>query len=150
MPQSLSSVLIHLVFSTKSRHPYITNDIETELYAYLATIFRACDSPVLKIGGVADHIHVLFALSRTKTIAEVVEEIKKRTSKWIKTKGDEFANFKWQAGYGVFSVSQGQKDVVIRYIAGQKEHHAKFDFEYEYRRLLERHNVEYDERYVWD
>ncbi|HEV7643808.1 MAG TPA: IS200/IS605 family transposase [Pyrinomonadaceae bacterium] len=150
MSQSLSSVLLHLVFSTKHRNPLITPGIEPELYAYLATVFRACGSPVLKIGGDKDHIHALFSLSRTKTIAEVVEEIKKRSSKWIKTKGDEFKNFGWQGGYGIFSVSESNAEAVKQYIASQKEHHARIDFQTEYRELLRKYKVEYDERYVWD
>jgi len=150
MPQSLSSVLLHLIFSTKHRKPFITPEIESELYAYLATVFRACASPALKIGGDKDHIHVLFSLSRTKNIAEVVEEIKKRSSKWIKTKGEEFENFQWQGGYGIFSVSESKAAAVKQYIASQKEHHARVDFQSEYRELLRKYKVEYDERYVWD
>lgn len=150
MPQSLASVLLHLVFSTKRRQPFITYEIETELYSYLATVFRACESPVLKIGGDRDHIHVLLALSRNKKIAEVVEEIKKRSSKWIKTKGEEFAVFQWQSGYGIFSVSESNIEKVKNYISNQKEHNRKYDFQAEYRGLLQKHNVEYDEKYVWD
>jgi len=150
MPQSLASVLLHLVFSTKHRQPFITADIEIELHSYLATVFRGCDSRVLKIGGTDDHIHVLFALSRTWKIAEVVEEIKKRSSKWIKTKGDGFRDFQWQGGYGVFSVSELKRDAVINYISNQRQHHGKEDFQSEYRELLQKHNVGYDEKYVWD
>jgi REP element-mobilizing transposase RayT len=150
MPQSLSSVLLHLVFSTKHRKPLITPDIESELYAYLASVFRACDSPALKIGGDKDHTHILFSLSRTIEIAKVVEEIKKRSSKWIKTKGEKFGDFQWQGGYGIFSVSESKAAAVKRYIASQKEHHLRYDFQTEYRELLRKYKVEYDERYVWD
>lgn len=150
MPQSLASVLIHLVFSTKHRQRFITPQIEVELYSYLATVFRACDSPALKIGGDCDHIHVLFALSRNKKIAEVVEEIKKRSSRWIKTKGEEFSLFQWQSGYGAFSVSESNAETVKNYVSNQKEHHRKYNFQTEYRGLLQKHKVEYDEIYVWD
>lgn len=150
MPQSLSSVLIHLVFSTKHRQPLITPVIESELYPYLATVFRECKSPSLKIGGYTDHIHALFALSRTVTIAEIVEEVKKRSSKWIKTKGTEFEEFAWQGGYGAFSVSQSNADAVKKYIENQKHHHTNSDFKTEFRELLRKHEIEYDERYVWD
>lgn len=150
MSQSLSSVLIHLIFSTKHRQPLITSDIEIELYHYLATVFRENKCPSLKIGGYTDHVHALFALSRTVTIAEIVEEVKKRSSKWIKTKGVEFEEFAWQAGYGAFSVSQSNVDVVKKYIENQKQHHAKSDFQTEFRELLRKHEIEYDERYVWD
>src|ERR1051326_358670 len=104
MPQSLSSILIHLVFSTKLREPFITPAVETELHKYLAAVFRACQSPALSIGGDRDHIHALFALSRTWTVANVVEEVKTSSSKWIKTKGPEFRQFHWQGGYGAFSL----------------------------------------------
>src|SRR5687767_15571271 len=100
MSQSLSSILIHLVFSTKNREPFITPAIETELHPYMATIFRELKSPSLTIDGAADHVHALFAMGRTTTVADVVEELKTRTSKWIKTKGREFRTFHWQKGYG--------------------------------------------------
>ncbi len=106
MPQSLSSILTHLVFSTKRREPFITPAIETELHPYLATIFRALKSPSLCIDGTADHVHVLFSLARVITIADLVEEAKTESSKWIKTKGREFRNFHWQKGYGAFSIGQ--------------------------------------------
>lgn len=128
MPQSLSSVLIHLVFSTKHRHPFITPEIERELYPYLATVFRENKCPSLKVGGYTDHIHALFVLLRTVTIAEIVEEVKKRSSKWIKRKGSEFDEFAWQAGYGAFSVSRSNVDAVKRYIENQKEHHSRQGF----------------------
>ena len=103
MPQSLSSVLIHLVFSTKNRERFITEVSENDLHKYLATIFRECDSPSLLIGGDADHIHALFSLSRTRTIADVVKEVKASSSKWMKSKVGEFY---WQGGYGAFSIGQ--------------------------------------------
>jgi putative transposase len=150
MPQSLSSILVHLVFSTKNREPYITAEIEPELHAYLAAVFRECHSPTLIINGTANHLHALFTLSRTVTVAEIVEEVKKRSSKWAKTKGGVHRNFQWQTGYGAFSVSQSNVAAVKKYIAGQKEHHRRKTFEEEYRSFLEKYGVVYDERYVWD
>jgi putative transposase len=150
MPQSLASVLIHLVFSTKHRRPFITPAIETELHKYMATVFRGCDSPALLIGGYEDHIHALFSLSRKWAIADVVEEVKTSSSKWIKTKGADFRQFHWQSGYGAFSVSQSNAAKVKNYIANQKEHHGKQSFQDELRQFLEKHGVEFDERYVWD
>jgi putative transposase len=150
MPQSLSSILIHLVFSTKNREPYITPEIEAELHAYLAAVFRECHSPALTINGTSNHVHALFSLSRTVTVAEVVEEVKKRSSKWAKTKDAAHRNFQWQAGYGAFSIGQSNVDAVRKYIAGQKEHHRRKTFEEEYRSFLQKYGVEYDERYVWD
>jgi REP element-mobilizing transposase RayT len=150
MPQSLSSILIHLVFSTKNRAPYISREIEPELHAYLAAVFRECHSPALAVNGTANHVHALFALSRTITVAEMVEEVKKRSSKWVKTKGDSHHNFQWQAGYGAFSIGQSNVAALKRYIAEQKEHHRRRTFEEEYRNFLAKYGVAFDERYVWD
>lgn len=147
MPQSLSSILIHLVFSTKNREPFITETVETELYKYLATVFKACDSPSLLIGGDQDHIHALFSLSRTRTVADVVKEVKASSSKWMKTK---VGAFQWQAGYGAFSIGQSGVAGVKQYIAEQKEHHREQSFQDEFRSFCRVYQVEIDERYVWD
>jgi REP element-mobilizing transposase RayT len=103
MPQSLSSILIHLVFSTKNREPFITPAIEPELHPYMAKIFRALKSPSLAIDGTADHVHILFSLGRVIKVTDLVEEVKTESSKWVKTKGPALKNFHWQAGYGAFS-----------------------------------------------
>jgi REP element-mobilizing transposase RayT len=150
MPQSLSSVLIHLIFSTKNREPFITPTIESELHPYMATIFREHDSPSLIIGGTTDHIHALFALGRTITIADLVEEVKTGSSKWLKTKGLEFRNFHWQRGYGAFSIGQSNVEELKRYIRNQKEHHRRITFQDEYLKFLKRYEIGFDERYVWD
>lgn len=150
MPQSLSSVLIHLVFSTKNREPFITPAIEAELHPYMARIFREHDSPSLIIDGTTDHVHALFALSRTITIANMVEEVKTGSSKWIKTKGREFRNFHWQRGYGAFSIGQSNVAELKRYIRNQKQHHGRVTFKDEYREFLKRYEMGFDERYVWD
>ena len=150
MPQSLSSILIHLIFSTKNREPFLTPEIELELYPYLGSIFKAMQSPALIINGTSDHIHTLLLLSRVVTIADLVEEVKTGSSKWIKTKGREFRNFHWQSGYGAFSIGQSQVPTVRRYITRQKEHHRRVSFQDEYRKFLKVYEVEYDERYVWD
>jgi REP element-mobilizing transposase RayT len=150
MPQSLANVLIHLIFSTKNRVPLIAPEISEELYPYLATICSGCKSPAHKIGGVEDHIHLVCTLSRTITIAGLIEELKTNSSKWIKTKGKQFQQFGWQNGYGAFSIGQSQHEKVKQYIAAQKEHHRKLTFQEEYREFLRRYQIEYDERYVWD
>ena len=150
MSQSLSSVLVHLVFSTKNREPFITPAIESELHPYMAKIFRELNSPSLALDGTPDHVHVLFSLARTVTIAELVEEIKTNTSKWIKTKGSEFKNFHWQKGYGAFSIGQSNVEALKRYIHGQKRHHKRRTFQDEYREFLKVYQVLFDERYVWD
>jgi putative transposase len=147
MPQSLSSILIHLIFSTKNRQPLITANVETELHKYMATIFRGCKSPTLLIGGTEDYLHALFVLSRTP---DLVEEVKTSSSKWMKTKGDELRQFQWQAGYGAFSIGQSNVEVLKRYTSKQKEHHRSRSFQDELRSLCKRYGVEIDERYVWD
>ena len=150
MPQSLSRILIHLVFSTKNRERVLTSAIQTELHPYLAGTLDNTECPSLQVGGVEDHVDLLFGLSRTLTIAKVVETLKTSSSKWIKTKGHEFANFHWQSGYGAFSVSQSDADGVVAYIQNQAKHHQKMTFQDEYRRLLERYRIAFDEKYVWD
>jgi putative transposase len=150
MPQSLSSVLVHLIYSTKNREQFITPAVQPELFAYMSTVFHACNSPALSIGGTADHVHSLFALGRTVTIAEVVEEVKKRSSKWVKTKGPAFKNFHWQTGYGAFSIGQSNALALKRYIRDQADHHRHRSFQDEYRTFLKKYGIEYDERYVWD
>ena len=150
MPQSLACAVMHLVFSTRNRVPAIDGVIEPELHAYMATILKTNDSPAIKIGGTFDHLHILFNLSRTRSIANIVEEVKKDSSKWIKTKGRKYSDFFWQAGYGIFSVSQPSVNAVKNYIADQKEHHRKLTFQDEYRKMLNQCEIEFDERYVWD
>ena len=150
MPQSLSRILIHLVFSAKNRSRFFTPAIQGELHPYLAGTLDNIECPSLQVGGVEDHVHLLFGLSRTRTVAEVVETLKTSTSKWIKAKSPEFADFHWQSGYGAFSVSQSDADTVVTYIRNQARHHRKMTFQDEYRRLLERYQIAFDERYVWD
>ena len=150
MPQSLSRILIHLVFSTKNRVPVLSRTIREELHPYMAGTLSNIDCPSIQVGGVADHVHLFFALSRTSTIAKVVETIKTSSSKWIKTKGPEFADFHWQSGYGAFSVGQTETGLVSNYIANQEERHKKQTFQEEYRMFLEKYGVKFDEQYVWD
>ena len=150
MSQSLSSVLLHIIFSTENREPFVTAQIETELHPYMASLFRELNSPALALDGTADHIHALCALRRTITIANLIEEVKTSSSRWIKTKGREFRSFQWQRGYGAFSIGESQVEIVKSYIRNQKQHHRRTTFEEEYRQFLKRYRVEYDERYVWD
>lgn len=139
-----------IVFSTKHRQPLITENIEVELYAYLGGICKALECHPIKIGAYTDHIHILCLLSKKITLTKLLEEVKSHSSKWIKSKGKEFEQFYWQNGYGAFSVNPAEVDVVIRYIAGQKEHHRQKTFQEEYRVFLHKYAVEYDEQNVWD
>jgi len=149
MPQSLSKILVHLIFSTKHREPLIHPELRPRLYANIVGILDNLKSPSLQTGGVADHVHTLFALGRTISPAEVVEQVKKSSSKWMKADGG-VPGFSWQAGYGAFSIGESQADDVIRYIQNQEEHHRKVTFQDEFRKFLERYKVAHDERYVWD
>ena len=150
MPQSFSRILVHLICSTKNRIPFLVPEIRPELHQYLAIGLNDIGCPSLRVGGVEDHVHLFFGLSRTRSMAKVVELVKTGSSKWLKTKGDGLGSFHWQTGYGAFSVSQSDADAVIRYIDKQEEHHRQTSFQDEFRRFLERYQIPYDERYVWE
>ncbi len=150
MPQSLSFVLVHLVFSTKGRVPALEPSIRPPLHAYLATVARNADCLCYRVGGVADHVHLAIRISRTLTIAQLVEELKTSSSKWLKAQSSGWTHFAWQNGYGAFSVSPSDLDVLTNYIDSQEEHHRTRTFQEEYRAFLKRYGVEFDERYLWD
>ena len=150
MSQSLAKNILHLIFSTKKREPLLTAGIRPALHSYLGGILRQWDSPSILMNSVADHIHILFCLSKNHALKDVVEQVKKGSSKWIKGQGQELAGFFWQAGYGAFSVSQSNVPSVRRYISNQEAHHKKLGFQDEFRTFLRRYEIEYDERYVWD
>jgi len=150
MPQSLANLLVHLVFSTKNRERTLSMEIRPELYAYLGGILREMECPGLAIGGTDDHVHVLAVQSRKIAFCDLVEDVKRGSSRWIKTRGRDWFDFHWQAGYGAFSVSESNKEAVRTYIANQEHHHQRMTFQEEYRQFLEKHNIQYDEKYVWD
>src|SRR6266536_6152273 len=151
MSQSLSKMWSHLIFSTKERYPFVSDKtIRAELHAYMAATLRKQDCPTLLVGGAVDHVHALFVLSKNCSIAQIVYEVKRSSSKWIKTQGPGYKKFYWQSGYGAFSVSQSHVEQVRRYIAGQERHHRKVTFQDEFREFLRRYEIDYDERYVWD
>ncbi|SKB02191.1 REP element-mobilizing transposase RayT [Prosthecobacter debontii] len=151
MPQSLARVILHTVFSTKDRMPSFQNpSFRQEVHAYLGGCLKTLDSQPLIIGGVSDHVHLLATLPRTLCIADLVKEVKRSSTHWIQNQGQEFCNFHWQAGYGVFSVSESQLPPVTRYIEDQEAHHRGVTFQDEYRALLRKHGQKWDEAYVWD
>jgi len=150
MAQSLAKNLIHLIYSTKDREPCLAPEIQAGLFKYKAGILKEWKSPALLIGGVADHVHVLFCLSKNHALAKVIEEVKKGSSKWMKTQGPGFRDFHWQAGYGAFSVSQSHVEQVRRYIELQEEHHRTRSFQEEFLEFLNRYEIEYDERFIWE
>ena len=150
MPQSLGKVILHIVFSTKGRQPWLDSDVRPRMHAYLATICRDVGVEFVRVGGVADHVHIVTTLPRTLSQAYLIEQIKKASSKWIKALDARYRAFFWQRGYGAFSVSPCQLDAVLNYVKTQQEHHRTRTFEEEYRELLRKHGVDFDERYVWD
>ena len=150
MPQSLARLIVHIVFSTKARVPILHESIRGELYAYLAGVMQNLKCPAIKLGGTGDHVHVLCLLSKNMALAKLVEEFKTGSSRWLKTNGPEFEPFYWQSGYGAFSVSESGLEAATRYIERQEEHHRVMSFQDEYRKLLEKYGIPYDERFVWD
>jgi putative transposase len=143
--------ILHLIFSTKNREPLLVNQRHSPTPALLhGGILRQWDSPAILMNSVADHIHILFCLSKNHALKKVVEVVKKGSSKWIKTQGPELAKFFWQAGYGSFSVSQSSVRGARGYIERQEAHHRKVGYQDEFRSFLERYEIDYNERYVWD
>jgi putative transposase len=150
MSQSLVKNLVHLVYSTKQRKAWISAETRDGLYAYQAGILSRWNSPAMVIGGVEDHVHLLFSLSKNNALVKIVEEVTKGSSKWMKADGPRNKDFHWQSGYAAFSVSESNVAEVRRYIETQDEHHRRMTFQDELRALFERHAVSFDERYVWD
>jgi putative transposase len=150
MAQSLAQILTHIIFSTKGRRPMIPPELREELSAYFVGILREWDSPAIQVNNVPDHVHVLCCLSKNHALAKVVEEIKTGTSKWLKRRSPDLSDFHWQNGYGAFSVSQSHVRGVRLYISRQEQRHKKVSFEEEFREILNRSGVEYDEKFVWD
>ena len=150
MPQSLAKIYIHLIFSTKNREPVLIREVRAKLNAYIAGILKQHDCIGLEINGVADHVHMLFRLGRSIAVAKVVEEVKTGSSKWLKMQSAQLAAFHWQSGYGAFSVSESAIPEVGAYIRNQNKHHERMSFQEEFRLFLKKHEIEFDERYVWD
>lgn len=150
MPQSLSKVILHITFSTKDREPWLDAAVRPRMHAYLATICRELSAEDVCVGGVSDHAHIITTLPRTLSQADMIEEIKKGSSKWIKGVDVTYHSFFWQRGYAAFSVSASQLASVIQYVWTQEEHHRTRTFQEEYRELLQKHGMKFDERYMWD
>ena len=150
MPQSHTKLYAHLVFSTKNRQPLLDSSIGARVHAYLATIIRDLDSPWVVVGGVEDHVHILFDMGKMHAPVKFVEKVKRESSKFVKTLGSQYEKFYWQRGYGMFSVSPRDRDEAEAYVRHQEEHHRTKTFQEEYRALLEQYGIEYDEEHVWD
>lgn len=149
MSQSLSKLFIHLIFRVKNNSNFIKEDHKGELYAYIGAIIKNNSSIPILINGTEDHVHILCVLSKNIALAKLVEEIKRHSSRWIKTKENYYRNFAWQGGYAGFSVSSSLHDKTKLYIANQEEHHRKLSLNEEYILFLKEYKIEYDEKYLW-
>ena len=150
MPGTYSQLLLHIVFSTKGRVPWITPDSAERLYAYMGGIIRAERGVLYAVGGMPDHVHLYLRWRPDAGVSDLMRTVKARSSKWLHDTIPDLSAFAWQEGYSVFSVSRSQEGAVKAYIAGQAEHHKKEDFRSELLRLLNAHGIEFDERYVFD
>lgn len=149
MAQSLSKLYIHLIFHTKNNLPLILQQDKKELYAYMGSIIKDNDSIPILINGTSDHVHILCIMSKNIALAKLTEEIKRHSSRWIKTKNIHYQKFAWQAGYAGFSVSQSVHDTTKRYIENQEEHHKKMNFKDELIIFLKEYGIDYNNQYLW-
>ena len=150
MPQSFVSLPIHLVFSTKNREPLIRDDIRARLYEYMGGTIRTKNSSLIAAGGMPDHIHLLLLLSKQVALADLLRTVKTASSKWVHDTFPKQHGFAWQAGYGAFAVSHSLLPTVARYIANQAQHHHVHSYQDEFLALLRKHEIEFDERYLWN
>ncbi len=151
MPQSLAQIYLHIVFSTKNREPFLVDlDIRARVHAHLATVCHTLGSPALQVGGVADHVHLLCRFGRTVSVADLLRDLKRDSTKWIQKIFPGLRAFNWQNGYGAFSISPSHVNALMKYIAKQEEHHQTASFQDEFRILLRKYGIDCDERYVWD
>jgi len=150
MPQSLAKIYVHLIFSTKNRERVLPDEIRPDLHAYMSGTLQGLGCSSIEINTEPDHAHLLFVMTRTETLSNVVGQVKKSANDWLRTRGPRFVNFYWQGGYGAFSVSRSAVEEVREYICNQREHHQRVSFQEEFRAFLKRYEIEFDERYVWD
>lgn len=149
MPSSFTNLLYHVIFSTKERRPLITAALRGELYPYIGGIVRNERGVLLEIGGMPDHVHLVCRFRADASVAEMVRLIKSNSSKWANERGDLTDGFAWQVGYGAFTISKSQLPAVQRYVQNQEQHHRRVSFKEEFVALLEKHEIKYDERYLW-
>ena len=150
MAQTLVSLMVHVIFSTKNREPLITPEIEPELFAYIGGILKNNECRLLDAGGTTDHVHLFVSQSKNIALSSLMKDVKKDSSLWIKSKGAKFRAFHWQDGYGAFSIGKSEMGRLKRYISNQKEHHRKRSFQEELIDFLNEHGIQYDERYLWN
>ncbi|MGM9709752.1 MAG: transposase [Prevotella sp.] len=149
MAQSLSKIYIHLIFHVKTTSPVIGEDDLSRVHSYIGQLVNVTGCRVVQVGGIKDHVHILFLLSKNESLSHIVEEVKRNSSRWIKTISEKYVKFEWQGGYGAFSVSQSVVDRTLEYIRHQKKHHLKLSFKDEYKEFLTLYGVKYDEQYLF-
>jgi REP element-mobilizing transposase RayT len=148
--QSLTKLYAHLIFSTKNRERWLDDEIRPRVHGYLATVIRDLDSPWVVAGGVEDHVHILMDIGKKTAPVKFVEQVKRESSKFVKTFGKKYGKFYWQRGYGMFSVSPKDRDEAEDYVRNQVEHHRTRSFQDEYRTMLRKYDITFDEQYVWE
>jgi putative transposase len=149
MAQTLTRLLVHTIFSTRNRANLIKPDLEPDLHAYMGGICRNLDSPLLAAGGTANHVHLLISVSKNISLADLLRDVKKDSSRWTKSNGSDFGDFAWQEGYGAFTIGESQVEDLKNYLARQKEHHQTVSYEDEFLAFLKKYNMPYDDRYMW-
>ena len=150
MAHTYTSVLVHVIFATKDRQPYLDGDVGPRVFAYMGGILREMGSTPILINGPADHVHGLVTVPPTVATSDLMRTLKANSSRWVHEQFPRLKSFAWQTGYGAFGVSRSNADEVERYIAGQEEHHRRVSFQEEYLTFLKRHGIAFDPRYVWD
>ena len=149
MSQSLCKIYLHVVFHIKTTSPSIREEHQERFHGYIGYLVNAAGCQVLHVGGVSDHIHLLCLLSRNETVSHLMEDVKRKSSRWIKTIDKRYRHFSWQGGYAAFSVSESVVPKTLAYVSNQKEHHKKMTFHEEYLIFLKLYNIEYDEKFVF-
>ena len=149
MAQSLCKIYLHIIFHVKASGPKIDATHLERVHSYIGQLINSTGCQVMCVGGVSDHIHALCLLSKNETVAHLVEEIKRNSSRWMKTLSPDYHHFAWQGGYAVFSVSQSVLEKTLNYVRNQKEHHKKVSFHDEYIQFLKLYNIEFNEQYVF-
>jgi len=149
MTQSLCKIYLHIIFHVKTTSPNIADEHLERVHSYIGQLVNSTGCQVIRVGGINDHVHIVCLLSRNENVAHLVEEMKRNSSRWIKTIDSRYEQFAWQGGYAVFSVSQSVVDKTVAYVSNQSEHHKRVSFRDEYIQFLKLYNIEYDERYVF-
>jgi REP element-mobilizing transposase RayT len=149
MPQSLCKIYLHIIFHKKSSSPKIEETHLERLHSYIGELINSTGCQTIQVGGTEDHVHAVCLLSRNENVAHLLEEMKRNSSRWLKTLSPQYKDFSWQGGYAAFSVSESVIEKTVEYVKNQKEHHRKQTFQEEYKMFLQLYHIEYDEKYLF-